>query len=193
MLKKNLQITTKQVKLKTLTCSLGFAGISLLIGLPILAQGFYPPLYLFQPQAGSNYPYRASNGNLLNTLEQESNFANLVAELEEAGLTETLQGEQFTVLAPTDAAFDALPDEVFDKLSEPGNLNRVLEYHLVAGEVSQEDIAKGEIQTVEGSIVNIDDGNDYISLNEAKASKPPIKATNGVIIEIDKVLLPPGF
>lgn len=193
MLKKNTQLVTKQVKFKILTFSLGFTVVSTLTGLPTLAQGFYPPLYLFQPQAGSNYPYRDSNGDLLNTLQGESDFENLVDGLEQTGLTETLQTEQFTVLAPTDAAFDALPNEVFDKLSEPENLNRVLKYHLVAGEVSENEIAQGEVQTVEGSTVTIAQNNNAVSLNEATAEQPPIQTTNGVIIRIDKVLLPPDF
>lgn len=193
MFKKDTRLITKQVKSKILTFSLGFAVISTLTELPMLAQGFYPPLYLFQPQAGSNYPYRDSNGNLLNTLQGESDFENLVDGLKQTGLTETLQTEQFTVLAPTDSAFDALPDEVFDKLSEPENLNRVLQYHLVTGEVSEEEIAQGEIQTVEGSTVTIAQSNSGVSLNGATAEQPPIQTTNGVIIRIDKVLLPPGF
>lgn len=193
MLRRNLQIMTKQNKLKILACSLSFVGISTLKGLPILAQVSYPPLFLFQPQAGSNYPYRDSNKDLLNTLRGESDFKNLVSELEVAGLTETMQTEQFTVLAPTDAAFDALPDEIFDKLSQPESMNRVLKYHLVAGEVNQEDIDKGEIKTLEGSTVAFAQSNNGVSLNGAKAEKTPIQTTNGVIIRIDQVLLPPGF
>lgn len=183
----------KPGKFKKITSSLSVVAISILTGVPIFAQGFYPPLYLFQPQAGSNYPYRDRETNLLNALERESNFANLVSELEEAGLTETLQTEQLTVLAPTDTAFNALPDEVFDQLTEPDNLERVLKYHLVAGQVSQEAIDRGEIQTLEGSIVTITNDNNSVSLNNAEANQPPIKATNGVIIEIDEVLLPPDF
>jgi uncharacterized surface protein with fasciclin (FAS1) repeats len=190
---KYLQILTSKSRIKNLACSLSFAGISTLMGTPILAQVFYAPLYLFQPQAGSNYPYRDLKTNLVNTLKEESNFVNLVDGLEETGLTETLQTEQYTVLAPTDAAFDALPDEVFDKLSEPENLTKVLQYHLVAGEVSEADITKGQAKTVEGNVVTISQDNNSVLINEAKANKPPIKTSNGVIIEIDKVLLPPGF
>lgn len=127
-------------------------------------------------------------------MNQESNFVNLVAELEEAGLTETLKKGKFTtILAPTDAAFEALPDDVFAKFSEPENRIKVLQYHLISGEVTKEDVDKGEIKTVAGSSIAIANKNGVVTLNDANAKHPSTLASNGVIIEIDKVLLPPDF
>ena len=192
MFKKNLSIITMKKWLQNVTCSLGVVGISTLIGFPIVAQ-VYPPLYLFQPLASNNYPYRDGNSNLVDTIEEETNFANLASELKEAGLTETLSSEQYTIFAPTDDAFDALPDDVFDKFSQPENRLKVLQYHLVSGLVSEDDLAAGEIQTSTGSKISVSSENGFVMLNDAKAKHPSITATNGVIIEIDRVLLPPDF
>lgn len=166
--------------------------ISLTISLPILAQ-LYPPYYLFQPYASSNYPYRNEEGDLVDTLSEASNFVNLAAELEEAGLAETLKQQSFTIFAPTDEAFEALPDDVFDKFIQPENRIKVLKYHLVAGEVSQEDVDTGAVTTLEGSEITISHDNGNVRLNEANAKHPSTRTSNGVIIEIDRVLFPPGF
>ena len=192
MFNKNSSIITTKKWLQNVTCSLGVVGISTLIGFPIVAQ-VYPPIYLFQPLASTNYPYRDGNNNLVDSIEEETHFANLASELKEAGLTETLRSEQYTVLAPTDEAFDALPDDVFDKFSQPENRLKVLQYHLVSGEVSEADLAAGEIETIAGSEVSVSSENGVVMLNDAKAKHPSITATNGVIIEIDRVLLPPDF
>ena len=169
------------------------AGISTLIGLPVLSQTYYPPMVFFQPLAYPNYPQRNEKGDLIESLESSTNFENLVVEVEAAGLTEKLQQEQLTVLAPSDEAFNALPDEVFDKFSEPENRPKVLQYHLIPGEVSEADINRGEITTLAGEVIAVSSDNDTLKLNDAQAVFPSTVAKNGVIIEIDRVLLPPGF
>ena len=185
-------------RVKKLIGIMGWAGIITLISLPMLAQE-YPPYTLFQPYADPNYPYRDQEGNLVDTLNEESNFVNLVAELEEAGLTETLKQRKFTtILAPTDTAFEALPDDVFAKFSEPENRIKVLQYHLISGKIPKEDLdnldkEEIEIKTEAGNSVIIAYKNGVVTLNDANAKYPSIKASNGVIIEIDKVLLPPDF
>lgn len=192
MFNQNSSNITSKKWLKNVAGSLGVAGIITLIGFPIVAQ-VYPPLYLFQPFASNNYPYRDGNSNLLKTIEQETNFANLASELKEAGLTETLSAKKYTIFAPTDDAFNALPDDVFDKFSQPENRLKVLQYHLVSGVVSEDDLAAGEIKTIGGSEISVSNENGVVMLNDAKAKHPSIAATNGVIIEIDRVLLPPDF
>lgn len=172
---------------------IGVTGISILVGLPVFSQAYYPPMVFFQPLAYPNYPQRNEKGNLVDSLESNTNFENLVAEVEAAGLTETLKQEQLTVLAPNDEAFNALPDEVFDKFSEPENRLKVLQYHLIPGEVTQEDVDRGEITTLAGEAIAISDNNNTLTLNNAQTVFPSTVANNGVIIEIDRVLLPPDF
>lgn len=78
-------------------------------------------------------------------------------------------------------------------MTKQGKFKKITYGLLVPGQVSQEAIDRGEIQTLEGNIVTITNDNNSVSLNGAQANPPPIKATNGVIIEIDEVLLPPDF
>ena len=193
MLNPKIKLPLLDRRIKKLIGVVGSAGIITLISLPLLAQ-LYPPYALFQPYANPNYPYRNEEGNVVDTLNQESNFVNLRAELEEAGLTETLKAEKFTtILAPTDAAFEALSDEIFTKFSQPDNRIKVLQYHLILGEVTKEDVDRGEIKTLEGNFIAISKNHGVVTVNDANAKHPSILASNGVIIEIDKVLLPPDF
>ena len=172
---------------------IGLAGISCLIDLPGLSQG-YPPLYLFQPAANPDYPYRSNKRNLFDSLKKNTNFENFVAEIEAVqGLTQILEYEVFTLLAPSDEAFENLPDDIYDKFSQPGNRAAVLRYHLIPGIVTQEALDRGEITTIEGKTIIFSNQNGTSKLNNANAKIPSTLANNGVIIEIDKVLFPPNF
>ena len=126
-------------------------------------------------------------------MENNPDFENLLAEIESAGLTKKLKKEKLTLLAPSDDAFNALPDEIFERFSQSKNRQKVLQYHLISGEVDQEDIDRGTIQTLTGEIVAITSDKSGYTLNNALPKYPPTLASNGVIIEIDQVLLPPGF
>ena len=179
--------------LKQPSLAIGLLGIGALTALPVLSQSYYPPMVFFQPLAYPNYPQRSENSNLINTLESSTNFQNLTAEIKAAGLAEKLQQEQLTVLAPSDEAFNALSDEDFDKFSEPKNRLKVLQYHLVAGKVEEEDIKSGTLKTLAGEEVSVSNADNALLLGQAEAQFPPTIATNGVIIEIDRVLLPPDF
>ena len=122
-------------------------------------------------------------------------FSTLVAAVEAAGLVETLQGEgPFTVFAPTNDAFAALPAGLVDKLLLPENkdvLTAILTYHVVAGQVMAADVAAGEVPTVQGEniTVTVDGG---VKVNEANVTATDIVASNGVIHVIDAVILPPS-
>jgi uncharacterized surface protein with fasciclin (FAS1) repeats len=179
--------------LKKLVYRISVTGITTIIGLPVLSQSYYPPMVFFQPLAYPNYPQRSEKGNLVNSLESNTNLKNLVTEVKAAGLTKKLQEEQFTVLAPSDDAFNALPDEVFDKFSQPENRLKVLQYHLISGKVTEDELKQGKITTLTGEEIAVKSVNNTLKLNNAQAKFPPTVAKNGVIIEIDRVLLPPGF
>jgi len=107
-------------------------------------------------------------------------FSTLVAAVAAAGLVETLQGEgPFTVFAPTNEAFAALPAGLVDKLLLPENkdlLVKILTYHVVSGTVLAADVTAGDVPTVEGQNITI---------------TTDIIASNGVIHVIDAVILPP--
>ena len=121
-------------------------------------------------------------------------FSTLVAAVTAAGLVETLQGEgPFTVFAPTDEAFAALPAGVLDALLLPENkdvLAKILTYHVVPGAVMAADVTDGDVATVEGQPVALSTA-DGVTVNGAKVVQAEIVASNGVIHVIDAVILPP--
>jgi len=121
-------------------------------------------------------------------------FGTLVAAVQAAGLVETLKGEgPFTVFAPTDAAFAALPAGTVDDLLKPENkekLTAILTYHVVSGKVTAADVVKlTSATTVNGQDVTID-ATDGVKINTATVIIPDVAADNGVIHAIDAVLLP---
>jgi len=121
-------------------------------------------------------------------------FTTLVAALTAAGLVETLQGAgPFTVFAPSDAAFAALPEGLLEKLLLPENvevLKSILTYHVVAGKVMSTEVVAGEVPTVEGSSVKLETSYG-VKVNGANVTAADVAASNGVIHVIDAVLVPP--
>ncbi|MBD1894116.1 fasciclin domain-containing protein [Coleofasciculus sp. FACHB-712] len=136
-----------------------------------------------------------SSSNLVALAAQNGSFKILTAALEAAGLTETLEQQgPFTVFAPTDAAFAALPEGTVEKLLQPENkamLVQILTYHVIPGKVSSSQLKSGEVTTVEGSPVTVKVGNDGVMVGNANVSQANIEATNGIIHAIDKVIMPP--
>ena len=179
---------------KKLALFVGIIGVATLSSFPVLAK-LYPRYALFQPSAYTNYPYRTSENNIADVLTQDKKFANLVYELKQASLLETLKKPgQFTIFAPTDNAFNALPKDTFKRLSQQENRLRVLKYHLVPGKISRAIVDRGAVTTLEGHQVTISTNSEgAVKLNDADGKHPSTVAKNGVIIEIDKVLLPPGL
>ncbi len=119
----------------------------------------------------------------------------LVTAVTEAGLVETLSGTgPFTVFAPTNAAFEALPDGTVENLLKPESkdqLTGILTYHVVSGAVLSGDLQDGQkITTLNGAelTVTIEGGN--VMINGAKVTAADLEGTNGVVHVIDTVLLP---
>ncbi len=122
-------------------------------------------------------------------------FSTLVAAVKAAGLVETLSGKgPFTVFAPTNAAFEALPKGTVETLLKEENkkkLVNVLTYHVVGSKVLAADVVKlDEAKTVQGQSVKIVVGDAGVKVNNAKVIKTDIICKNGVIHVIDAVLLP---
>lgn len=122
-------------------------------------------------------------------------FSTLVAAVSAAGLVETLQGEgPFTVFAPTNAAFDALPAGLVDKLLMPENkdvLVKILTYHVVSGAIMAADVTAGDVASVEGGMIAVTTNDGGVQVNGASVVSADIVASNGVIHVIDAVILPP--
>lgn len=143
----------------------------------------------------------ASTGseNLVALAAANGSFKTLTAALKAADLTATLEGTgPFTVFAPTDQAFAALPQEALQELLKPENkalLVKILTYHVVPGKVTSTDLKSGAVKSVEGGSINVKvDPATGVSLNnDAKVVQPDIQASNGIIHAIDKVILPPDI
>lgn len=134
-------------------------------------------------------------GTIVDVASGAGNFGTLVAAVTAADLVETLSGEgPFTVFAPTDEAFAALPAGVVDALLLPENkavLAQILTYHVVSGKVMAADVTDGDVATVEGQTVKLSTA-DGVTVNGAKVVTADVAASNGVIHAIDAVILPPG-
>ncbi len=136
----------------------------------------------------------AEAGDIVAVASATEGFSTLVAALTAGGLVETLQGAgPFTVFAPTDAAFEALPAGLLEKLLLPENkavLVSILTYHVVPGMVMSADIMAGDVATVEGSNVKLDIAYG-VKVNDATVTTADVAASNGVIHVIDAVIVPP--
>lgn len=153
-------------------------------------------LALFATQSVlAEQPGKSKQKDIVATAAGAENFSTLVAAVKQAGLVETLQGEgPFTVFAPTDEAFDKLPEGTVASLLKPENkekLTAILTYHVVSGKVLAEDVTKmSEAKTVQGSSVKIQVKDGKVFVDEAQVVKADIMCSNGVIHVIDKVILP---
>ena len=132
--------------------------------------------------------------DIVDTAVDAGSFTTLVAAVEAAGLVDTLKGEgPFTVFAPTDEAFAALPEGTVEGLlADPDALAAILTYHVVAGKVMSTDLSDGMMAaTVNGAEITIGTEGG-VTVNDANVVTADIEATNGVIHVIDAVILPPS-
>jgi len=135
--------------------------------------------------------------NLVQLAGETESLSTLVTAIEAAGLGETLSGEgPFTVFAPTNEAFAALPDGTLEMLLKPENkesLAAILKYHVVSGAVMSTDLSDGQTaKTVQGEkvVIKTEGG---VSVNGAAVTAADVSASNGVVHIIDEVILPPSM
>ena len=182
--------------------------IALLATALALSAGAFTPAFADDPMVGGAAMYATKN--IVENAVNSKDHTTLVAAVKAAGLVDTLMSAgPFTVFAPVNAGFDALPAGTVDTLLKPENkamLAGILTYHVVAGKYSAEDVAmkakemggKLELTTVAGGkIWLVSDGNGGWDVMDEKGGKSHITIanvfqSNGVIHVIDKVLLPKG-
>ncbi len=137
-----------------------------------------------------------SKADIVDTAVAAGSFNTLVAAVQAAGLEATLRSDgPFTVFAPTDDAFAALPEGTVENLLKPENkeqLAAILTYHVVSGKTKSKDLAGKtlDVATVNGADVSID-GTDGVKVNGANVINADIYTSNGVIHVVDAVLIPP--
>ncbi len=155
-------------------------------------------LTLAAPLALAALPAFAQDKDIVDTAAANKDFSTLVAAVKAAGLAETLKGKgPFTVFAPTDEAFKKLPAGTVESLLKPENKKRltsILTYHVVPGKYDAARIANAKakvfgIKSVQGANVNVDIREGVI-VSGAKVTSTDVKASNGIIHVIDKVIIP---
>lgn len=155
------------------------------------------PMATEEPAVGTEP--MAEGDTVVDVAASDEDFSILVEAIEAADLTETLSASgPVTVFAPTNEAFEALPEGTLDELLLPENqdlLRQVLTYHVLQDEVPAAEVTTGEVPTAAGTPVSIevDDATGEVMVNEAMVVTPDIQASNGVIHAIDQVILPPGL
>ena len=139
----------------------------------------------------------AEVGTIVEVAAGNPDFSTLVAAVEAAGLVDTLSGEgPFTVFAPTNEAFDALPEGLVEALLLPENvdaLTAVLTYHVVPAEVPSSAVESGPVTMVQGEDAEIVADGDTLTIAGANIIATDVAASNGVIHVIDAVIVPPSI
>jgi uncharacterized surface protein with fasciclin (FAS1) repeats len=133
--------------------------------------------------------------DIVETAQATPDLTTLVDALLAAELVETLQGDgPFTVFAPTNDAFAALPPAELERLLKPANrdeLANILTYHVVDGDVKSSDLSDGQqVETLQGGELTVSIDGDKVMIGDAEVVQPDIETTNGTVHVIDAVLLP---
>jgi uncharacterized surface protein with fasciclin (FAS1) repeats len=137
----------------------------------------------------------AANGDIVDVAMGTDDLSTLTDAVVAADLTGTLKGEgPFTVFAPTNDAFAALPPAELKRLLKPANkdeLANILTYHVVPGEVKAADLENGQqLDTVQGGKLDVKVDGDTVTVGGARVVQADVEASNGVVHVIDTVLLP---
>ena len=148
-----------------------------------------------EPEVMEAEPVEEAQPNIVGLAVDTDFLSTLVAAVQAGDLVETLSGEgPFTVFAPTNDAFAALPEGTLDELLKPENKDQlvaILTYHVVAGKVMSTDLSDGmTAATVNGAEITIGT-TDGVTVNGANVTAADIEAANGVVHVIDAVILPP--
>lgn len=132
--------------------------------------------------------------NLADTIAANPALSTLNGLVIKAGLSDTLKtGGPFTVFAPTNEAFKAVPAATMADLAQhPEKLKDVLTYHVVPGKAMAADVKNSNVKTVNGANVALAKAGDFVTVESGAVITANIVSTNGVIHTIDTVLLPPA-
>jgi uncharacterized surface protein with fasciclin (FAS1) repeats len=130
--------------------------------------------------------------NIADTAARTPSLSTLSRLINEAGLAETLRGPgPYTVFAPSDEAFKAVPAKTMDELGKNKDLLKsVLAYHILPGKVASADVRNGNAKTVQGADVALAKSGSFVTVEDAMVVQSDVAATNGVVHVIDRVLVP---
>lgn len=127
------------------------------------------------------------------TIARDPQLSTLNALVVKAGLSDTLKAAgPYTVFAPTNEAFAAVPAKTLDELGkDPARLKSVLTYHVLPAKVDARSVQPGNAKTVEGGNLALSRAGEFVTVEEAMVQTADIAATNGVVHKVDRVLMPP--
>ena len=127
------------------------------------------------------------------TAARTPQLSTLTKLITDAGLADTLRGAgPYTVFAPSDEAFKAVPAKTMAELAANKELLKsVLTYHVLPGKVASADAKNGNLKTVQGANVAVARAGTFVTVEDAVVTQADVQATNGVVHIIDKVLMPP--
>ena len=130
---------------------------------------------------------------IADTAARTPQLSTLTKLLNDAGLADTLRGAgPFTVFAPSDEAFKAVPAKTMAELAANKELLKsVLSYHLLAGKVTAADAKNGNLKSVQGADLAVSKSGSFVTVEDAVVTQGDVAASNGVLHIIDKVLMPP--
>ncbi|MBD2168457.1 fasciclin domain-containing protein [Calothrix membranacea FACHB-236] len=148
------------------------------------------------PTTSPAIPNTTVNEDIQTVVQTNPSLTTLTNLINEANLTDQLGAGPYTLFAPSDEAFAALPDLTRQRLSQPENrelLRQVLAYHVVPGNLTANQLQSKEVNTLGNNPVTIqaDQTNNEVRVNDARVIQPDIPASNGVIHIVDRVILPP--
>jgi uncharacterized surface protein with fasciclin (FAS1) repeats len=131
--------------------------------------------------------------SLADTLAADPSLSTLHGLVTKAGLLDTLKGAgPFTVFAPTNDAFKAVPAKTLDDLGkQPAQLKAVLTYHVVPGKLMAAEIKSAKVKSLQGADLALSKAGDFVTVEDALVLKADRVATNGVLHMVDRVLMPP--
>ena len=127
------------------------------------------------------------------TIAHNPNLSTLNGLVTKSGLSDTLNAAgPYTVFAPTNDAFKAVPAKTMDELAhDPAKLKAVLSYHVVPGKMLAAEVRNGSAKTAQGGNVSLSKAGEFVTVEDAMVQTPDIVATNGVVHTVDRVLMPP--
>ncbi|WP_420474203.1 fasciclin domain-containing protein [Noviherbaspirillum sp. ST9] len=134
----------------------------------------------------------AWGADLVETASTSGSFKTFLAAAKAAGITDTLKNSgPYTVFAPSDSAFNQLPPGTVNSLmKDKAKLAEILAHHVIPGKVMVADVKPGEVQTIQGDTVTLKSDNGKVTVENANVIQSDMLADNGVIHEIDAVVLP---
>lgn len=182
----------------------GIVGMGAFVSVPAIAEGNYNQTPANSTESSTGAAYGQENmmtnpnagtteANLVELASSNDSFNTLVQAVQAAGLADTLANQgPYTIFAPTDEAFAALPEGTLEFLLRPENkqlLQQVLTYHVVSGEVTSSELTTGPVDTLGGGVA-VRVAEDRVIVNNGSVIQPNIPASNGVIHAVNRVLLP---